>query len=75
MRFYEISSGLRMPVSEEEQHLIDRGIQDHTIRACDLNERGEEVARLMVTRGLLDPHHDDKGGYYTVNSCVDLWRF
>ncbi len=75
MRFYEVSSGVRMPVNEEEQGLLNRAMEARELRSDDLEERDEEVARQMVTRGLFDRHHDDKGQFYTVNSCADLWRF
>lgn len=75
MRYFEISSGFRMPISEEEQALLAKGDDHKSIRADDLAEREGEVARLMVNRGLLDRHRDDKGMFYTVNDCADLWRF
>lgn len=75
MRFYEISSGMRLPVNEEEQTLINRATESKRIRFEELEERDGEVARLMVSRGLLNRDQDDEGEFYTVNDCADLWRF
>ncbi|RYD64011.1 MAG: hypothetical protein EOP83_10805 [Verrucomicrobiaceae bacterium] len=75
MRFFEISSGMRVPVNEEEQTLINRATESKRIRFEELEEREGEIARLMVTRGLLNREHDDDGEFYTVNDCADLWRF
>lgn len=75
MRFFEISSGMRLPVNEEEQGLIDRAVQHRTLRVKELEERDGEVARQMLSRGLLNIDADDDGEFYTVNDCADLWRF
>jgi hypothetical protein len=75
MRFYEISSGMRLPVNEEEQTLINRATESKRIRFEELEERDGEVARQMVSRGLLNRDQDDEGEFYTVNDCADLWRF
>lgn len=52
MRFFEITSGVRLPVSLEEQEILDR-IGEGDCMKSELNEREQEVARLMVSRGLL----------------------
>lgn len=75
MRFYEISSGLRVPVDTEQQELIDRAIEARRLREDDLEERAAEVARLMLSRGLLRQKKDDDGMYYEPNDSADLWRF
>lgn len=54
MRFFEISSGIRLPVNEEEQVLLDRAVEQRRIKRSELSEREQEVARLMVSRGLLN---------------------
>lgn len=75
MRFYEIASGVRIPVSEEEQAILDRAIEHGSLRQADLDERDGEVARKMVSRGLFDLDHDDQGEIYQPNSAADLWRW
>jgi hypothetical protein len=76
MRFFEISSGFRLPVSEEEQEILSRAIDDRQLPRGALGEREQEVARLMVSRGLLNRHRDDEGKvFYEPNDTTDLWRF
>lgn len=65
MRYFEITSGVRIPVSGEEQELIDK-IGDSMPKA-DLNEREQELARLMVSRGLLIRSRRDGNIYFTKN--------
>ena len=74
MRFYEISGGLRIPVSEEEQSVLDM-VSDDGIQKSKLDERQQEVARLMVTRGLLLRGRDGDGNVVLkLNSMEDIWR-
>lgn len=76
MRFFEISSGFRLPVSEEEQEILSRAVDARRIERGALDERGQELARLMVSRGLLNRERDDSGQvYYVPNDTADLWRF
>lgn len=76
MRWHEIESGMRLPVSGEEQEIIDRaaGTDDGTVARDELDERGQEVARLMVSKGLL--HRVRKGDEvkFKVSSVKDVWR-
>lgn len=75
MRFYEISSGLRIPVSEEEQELLDAISEKGSIGKSALDERQQEVARLMVSRGLLVREREDDAICFRPNSAADIWRF
>lgn len=74
MRFYEISSGLRVPVSEEEQELIDLITEQGKVDEQALDERQCEVARLMVSRGLLVREYSNDTYYVKPNGLTDLWR-
>lgn len=73
MRFYEISSGVRLPVSQEEQEILDM-VSEGAILESKLNERQEEVARLMVSRGLLIREENEGDAELKANRAVDLWR-
>jgi hypothetical protein len=67
MRFYEITSGVRMPVSIEEQEILDKA-GESGVKKSELDERDQEVARRMVTRGLLNRGRDsDKNIVFTCN--------
>lgn len=52
MRYFEITSGMRLPVSKEEQDILDK-VGDNGCAKSDFDERDQEVARRMVSRGLL----------------------
>ena len=53
MRFHEIASGLRVPISGEEQAVL-RLTKSGPLRRDDLDDRQQEVARQMVKRGVLE---------------------
>ena len=74
MRFYEISSGLRVPVDAEQQALLDLAIEQKALRAAALDERDAEVASQMASRGLLLVSKDEDGIAYAPNHAHDLWR-
>ena len=77
MRFYEISSGFRIPVSQEEQDVLDiisnkKGKVDKSV----FDERQNEVARKMVTRGLLSRKRDGNGNIVlSAKNVDDIWRY
>jgi hypothetical protein len=74
MRYQEISGGFRVPVSEEEQEMLDLARQNGKLFRDQLAERQAEVARLMVSRGLFNRFRRDGRVYYQVN-IMDAWRF
>lgn len=75
MRFLEIRGGLQIPVSNEEQGLIEK-INDNEgfIKRSDLDERQKELARKMVSRGVLDRVKRNDALYFVVSRLDDLWR-
>lgn len=76
MRFHEISSGVRIPVSQEEQDIIDLFSEKRQLIRSSLDERQQEVARMMVSRGLLDRKKGKDGQMvFELNDTVDMWRF
>jgi hypothetical protein len=76
MRYHEIASGLRIPVYSEEQDLLDRIDPKKGMIAKDElpEERDQELARLMVSRGVLNQIVKDGKMYYRQNSARDIWR-
>jgi len=76
MRFLEIRGGIQIPVSLEEQDLVDliESQDGAIIKRSDLDERQKEVARKMVSRGVLERAQHDGSLYYVVNRLDDLWR-
>ena len=73
MRFHEIASGLRLPVSSEEQDILTR-VGETGLDVSTMDERGQEVARRMVSRGLLDAQDPKKPSHLSVNSTRNVWR-
>jgi hypothetical protein len=76
MRFREIRGGIQIPVSSEEQDLIDliESQEGNVIKRKELDERQREVARKMVSRGVLERTQRDGSLYYVVSKLDDLWR-
>jgi hypothetical protein len=75
MRYFEIAGGFRMPINEEEQEVLTL-IQESELEIEDsnLDERQQELARQMVSRGLLNRLHKDGKIYYEPNGLPDIWR-
>lgn len=72
MRWAEVAAGYRMPVSQEEQSILDRAKEGVT--EGELDERDQEVARKMVSRGLLRTQRKDKSVVYRPDDASDIWR-
>lgn len=75
MRFREIRGGLRIAISNEENELLEHIGKSVSVLRQDLNERQQEVARKLVSRGALDRVRDDQDRvHYIVCDLQDLWR-
>jgi len=76
MRFREIRGGIQVSVSNEEQEMVDliESQEDKTIKRSELDERQKEVARKMVSRGVLERTQHDGSLFYIVSKLDDLWR-
>ena len=72
MRYREIAGGYRLVLSDEEQEMLDHIADDPALAKMD--ERQQEVARKMVSRGLLRQCKTTAGLIYKVNSTEDIWR-
>jgi len=72
MRYQEIASGLRIALSCEEQELLDS--KKGPFAKDTLDEREQEVARLMVSHGVLDQYPHEDRVFYHVSSINDIWR-
>lgn len=53
MRFYELNSNIRVPASIEESDLIEK-LKEQQIFNEELNYREQELARKLVSRGLIE---------------------
>ena len=73
MRYVETTAGLRVPVSGEEQEIFDKA--GDKLYKKSLDEREKEVARKMVSRGVLNRRQDEDGSLYFVKNSKKLTRF
>jgi len=62
MRFEEFRDGV-LPISNEENRLINKIKEHKRLSPKDMNQREQEVARKLVSRGPLRK----KRGYFLVN--------
>lgn len=74
MRYFEIAGGLRMSIDEEEQALL-KAANEELLEDETLDERQQEVARKMVSRGLLNRLNQNGKLYYAPNGLEDIGRF
>lgn len=72
MRYFEIASGFRLPVYSEEQELLDK--IPNGVNQDELDEREQELARLMVSRGVLAQSINNGMIRYKPNSAANIWR-
>ncbi len=74
MRWHEIVSGIRVgPISEEEAEVLAMAGKG-SLAKDDLDERTEEIARQMVSRGILKHSVESGKVVYKANSATDIWR-
>lgn len=74
MRYFEIQGGIRMPINDEELALLEAA-KEEELADETLDERSQEVARKMVSRGLFNRQLKDGKLYYSPNSLPEVWRF
>lgn len=75
MRFYEIRSGVQIPLSNEENRLVETIREAGQISAEKLDERDTELARILTTKGVLNrTTNEDDVHSFTVNDLEKLWR-
>ncbi len=72
MRYFEITSGVRIHVSGEEQDILDKAADTHIAKHA-LDDREREVARRMVSRGILKRFKMDDKIHFKKNK-ERLWR-
>jgi hypothetical protein len=74
MKYRDVIGGHQIYISNEEEHLISKiengGFSDKNT----LSDREKEVARKLVSRGVINRHQNDNGIIYVVNSEQELIR-
>ena len=76
MRYRDIRGGFSVPVSNEEHELLERieATEGKQIPREELDEREQELARKMVSRGTLNRFRRDDSTVYVINDLDDIWR-
>ena len=74
MRYFEVMGGIRVPASVEETALIERIEANGALTRKSLNERDRELARKLVSRGILNRVSIDEETNFILNGLKDLWR-
>lgn len=75
MRSFEILGGLQMMLGSEEQMLVNYiRNNEGVVLKKNLQERQQELARTMVTRGVLIRVKIDEELGFKVNELEDVWR-
>jgi hypothetical protein len=73
MRYFEIASGVQIPICSEETDLLDT-VSKGPVEADSFDERQRELARMMRSRGLLVAFRKNDKTFYKSNSANDIWR-
>ena len=71
--YAETTAGIRVPISSEEQDILKMCAEPVLKRNMD--DREQEVARRMVSRGVLHRQKNDDGAIYFVGDNKKLTRF
>ena len=71
MRIWELASGLLTPLTNEENTLLNKIIDDDKVI---LSEREEIVAQNLVQKGALNRDETNDSYIFKVNYKVDTWR-
>jgi hypothetical protein len=59
MKIIEVTSGLHMPITNEESDLLSKFHEGNSVSRKDLNERQIEVANHLVNRDVLYRKNQD----------------
>ena len=75
MRFIDIRGNIRVPISNEEVLVVEQVKRhDSPLPRRMLNMREQELARLLVQKGVLDRVMIDEKIHFIYNDLDDLWR-
>ena len=75
MKFIEIQGNLLIGVSNEELLLVEKiKTSLDPISKRSLTEREQEVAKILVTRGVLDRFRIDNDFVFGYNSLQEVWK-
>lgn len=72
MKVWELASGIKIPLSIEEQDLVEKLLEDNELV---LSERQKIIAQLLSNKDILIKEDlGDGNNNYSINYHVDVWR-
>lgn len=71
MKLWELASGLLTPLTNEEDELLNKMMDDESTM---LNEREEVVAQHLLQKGALIREETEDSYIFRVNYRVDTWH-
>jgi len=72
MKMWELASGVRIPLSGEEQDLVEKLLENDDLV---LSERQKVVAQYLANKDILTKEdRADGDNDYRINYHVDVWR-
>ena len=74
MKIRQIRGGLAIAVNNEENQLVTKIEESGAVPRENLDERERELARRLVSRGVLTKSLKDDRVYYRFNDLEDVWR-
>lgn len=75
MRFVEIHTGLLQPISNEED-IVFEAVKNHNtpFPKSKFSQREKQIARNLVSRGILTRIVLENKLYFVVNELPDIWE-
>ena len=71
MRVWELATGLLTPLTNEENELLNKMMENDRVT---LNEREEIVAQSLLQKGALIREETEDKYIFKVNYKIDTWR-
>ena len=67
MKIVDIIGSLRLPISNEENQLLEKIVKSNGIYKESLNERERELSRQLVNKGVLKRVKNENKTFYLYN--------
>lgn len=74
MKIRQIRGGLAISVNNEEEQLVHKIEESGALARDTLDEREQELARRLVSRGVLTKSFKEDRVFFRFNDLEDVWR-
>lgn len=75
MRWVDIAGGIRITLSNEENDLVEKTRKNKKVKKQDLDEREKEIARKLVSKGVLNRTTEKDKIFFVFNKLQEnFWR-